>query len=69
MAEPIYRWVCTACDASGVAENSELARLAVDLHVAVEHGSADAAAPAVPAPRRPRRWTSLLRRLTRPHRG
>jgi hypothetical protein len=35
--EPIYRWKCTICDAAGVAESSEMARLTVDAHVAVAH--------------------------------
>jgi hypothetical protein len=37
MAEPTYQWVCTCCDASGMAESSEMARLAVDVHVSVQH--------------------------------
>jgi hypothetical protein len=37
MAEPTYQWVCTYCDASGMAESSEMARLAVDVHVSVQH--------------------------------
>jgi hypothetical protein len=37
MAEPTYQWVCTYCDASGMAESSEMARLAVDVHVSVRH--------------------------------
>jgi hypothetical protein len=37
MAEPTYRWVCTYCDASGMAESSEMARLTVDIHVSVQH--------------------------------
>lgn len=37
MPEPIYRWVCTFCDASGNAESSEMARLAVDVHVSLFH--------------------------------
>jgi hypothetical protein len=39
LGEPIHRWVCTVCDASGVAASSEQARLAIDLHMALEHGS------------------------------
>jgi hypothetical protein len=35
--EPIYRWECTFCDAAGVSESSEMARLTVDAHVAVAH--------------------------------
>ncbi len=47
MNEPIYRWECTICDAAGVAESSEMARLAVDTHVAVAHpGDARARRPA-----------------------
>jgi hypothetical protein len=37
MAEPTYQWVCTFCDASGWSESSEMARLAVDTHVSVQH--------------------------------
>lgn len=37
MNEPIYRWECTFCDAAGVSESSEMARLTVDAHVAVAH--------------------------------
>ena len=37
MNEPIYRWECTICEASGVSESSEMARLTVDTHVAVAH--------------------------------
>ncbi|HYY78912.1 MAG TPA: hypothetical protein VFD04_06970 [Actinomycetes bacterium] len=37
MGEPTYRWVCTFCDACGEAESSEMARLAVDVHVSVAH--------------------------------
>jgi hypothetical protein len=40
MGEPIYRWVCTYCDASGTSENSEMARLAVDVHVSMFHSPA-----------------------------
>lgn len=29
--------MCTYCDASGMAESSEMARLAVDVHVLVRH--------------------------------
>jgi hypothetical protein len=35
--EPIYRWECTFCDAAGVSESSEMARLTIDAHVAVAH--------------------------------
>jgi hypothetical protein len=37
LGEPTYRWVCTYCDASGMAESSEMARLAIDVHVSVQH--------------------------------
>lgn len=39
MNEPIYRWECTICDASGVSETSEMARITVDAHVAVVHAT------------------------------
>jgi hypothetical protein len=35
--EPIYRWECTICDASGASESSEMARLTVNTHIAVAH--------------------------------
>lgn len=37
MNEPIYRWECSFCDAAGVSESSEMARLTVDAHVTVAH--------------------------------
>jgi hypothetical protein len=37
--EPIYRWECTICDASGVSESSEMARRTVNAHVATAHPS------------------------------
>ena len=37
MSEPIYRWECTLCDAAGVSESSEMARLTIDAHLAVAH--------------------------------
>jgi hypothetical protein len=40
MSEPTYRWVCTYCDAFGEAESSEMARLAVDVHVSFAHAHA-----------------------------
>jgi hypothetical protein len=40
LGEPTYRWVCTYCDASGVTESSEMARLAIDVHVSVQHPQA-----------------------------
>jgi hypothetical protein len=46
--EPIYRWECTICGASGESESSELARRTVNAHVATAHptGSARPAGPA-----------------------
>jgi hypothetical protein len=35
--EPIYRWECSFCDAAGVSESSEMARLTIDAHLAVAH--------------------------------
>jgi hypothetical protein len=35
--EPIYRWECTICGASGESESSELARRTVNAHVAASH--------------------------------
>jgi hypothetical protein len=35
--EPIYRWECTICGASGESESSELARRTVNAHVATAH--------------------------------
>jgi hypothetical protein len=40
MKEPLYRWVCTMCGISDEAENSEMARINIDLHVEVAHPSA-----------------------------
>ena len=40
MKEPLYRWVCTMCGISAAAESPEMARLNIDLHVQVAHGSA-----------------------------
>jgi hypothetical protein len=37
MGEPIYRWMCTYCRASDLAESPEMARLAVDVHVSLFH--------------------------------
>jgi hypothetical protein len=37
VSEPIYRWECTLCDAGGVAESSEMARLNVNTHLAMAH--------------------------------
>jgi hypothetical protein len=39
--EPIYRWECTICGASGVSESSEMARYTVNAHVAVAHPGGD----------------------------
>jgi hypothetical protein len=40
MKKPLYRWVCTMCGISDEAENSEMARINIDLHVRVAHPSA-----------------------------
>jgi hypothetical protein len=40
MKEPLYRWVCTMCGISDEAENSEMARINIDVHVQVAHPSA-----------------------------
>ena len=37
MVEPTYRWVCSYCDASGVAESSEMAQLGVEVHLSIQH--------------------------------
>jgi hypothetical protein len=37
MAEPTFRWVCTYCDAFGMAESSEMAQLAVEVHLSIQH--------------------------------
>jgi hypothetical protein len=37
MGEATYRWICTYCDASDVAESPEMAKLAVDVHVSLFH--------------------------------
>jgi hypothetical protein len=37
MGEPTYRWICTYCEASDVAESPEMAKLAVDVHVSLFH--------------------------------
>jgi hypothetical protein len=37
VVEPTYRWVCTYCEASDVAESPAMARLAIDVHVSVVH--------------------------------
>ena len=46
MNEPIYRWECTICEAAGEAESSELARRAIDAHVALVHPAAATDRPA-----------------------
>jgi hypothetical protein len=38
--EPTYRWVCTYCEATDLAESPEMARLAIDVHVSVFHAPA-----------------------------
>ena len=40
VVEPRYRWVCTFCDTSDLAESPEMARLAIDVHVSVFHARA-----------------------------
>jgi hypothetical protein len=40
VVEPTYRWVCSYCDTSDVAESSEMVRLAIDVHVSVFHAPA-----------------------------
>jgi hypothetical protein len=37
MAEPTYQWVCTYCDASGVAESPEMAQLGIEVHLSIQH--------------------------------
>jgi hypothetical protein len=37
MVEPTYRWVCSYCDASGLAESSEMAQLGVEVHLSIQH--------------------------------
>jgi hypothetical protein len=44
--EPIYRWECTICDASGESESSEQARRTVNAHVALVHPADPADRPA-----------------------
>jgi hypothetical protein len=50
VSEPIYRWECTICDAAGVSESPEMARLSVDTHVAVAHADVPEQRPAGPGP-------------------
>jgi hypothetical protein len=52
MKEPLYRWVCTMCGISDEAENSEMARINIDVHVRVAHPSARTAVRARPDPAR-----------------
>jgi hypothetical protein len=40
MKKVLYRWVCTMCGISDEAENSEMARINIDVHVQVAHPSA-----------------------------
>lgn len=40
MTEPVYRWECTICGASGVVDASEQARLMINRHVAAAHPDA-----------------------------
>ena len=49
MKEPLYRWVCTMCGISDEAENSEVARINIDVHVQVAHPSARKAVRVQPA--------------------
>lgn len=37
MVEPTYEWVCTYCDASGMAESSEMAQLGIEVHLSIQH--------------------------------
>ncbi len=46
MTEPIYRWECTICGVSGESASSELARRAVNAHVAAAHATDHADRPA-----------------------
>jgi hypothetical protein len=50
MKGPLYRWVCTMCGISAEAENSEIARISIDVHVQVAHPSAGKAARVPPDP-------------------
>ncbi len=43
MNEPIYRWECTVCGASGESESSGMARRALNAHLALVHAGADTA--------------------------
>jgi hypothetical protein len=35
--EPTYEWVCTYCDASGMAESPEMAQLGIEVHLSIQH--------------------------------
>jgi hypothetical protein len=37
MVEPTFEWVCTYCDAFGTSESPEMAQLAVEIHLSVQH--------------------------------
>ena len=37
MVEPAFQWVCSFCDAFGPAESPEMAQLAVEVHLSVQH--------------------------------
>jgi hypothetical protein len=37
MVEPTFQWVCTYCDAFGASESPEMAQLAVEVHLSVQH--------------------------------
>jgi hypothetical protein len=37
VVEPTFQWVCTYCDASGTSESPEMAQLAVEVHLSVQH--------------------------------
>ena len=52
MKEPLYRWVCPMCGISDEAENSETARINIDVHVQVAHPSARKTAGVRPDPTR-----------------
>lgn len=39
MAKASFRWVCTYCEVSDLAESPEMAKLAVDVHVSLFHGA------------------------------
>jgi hypothetical protein len=52
MKEPVYRWLCPMCGISDEAENSEMARVNIDVHVQLAHPSARGAARGEPDPAR-----------------